>query len=142
MLVRALCCPGPAFQDARYNRDRTNSGRADRDLLGEEQWQWLESELLNSTADVNIIGSGIQVLVEDRVLGENWLGHPAAHERLLRLIAQQQSAVAEPGLTFIISGDVHYAETHYECLSRYEGGAGRGVRTLHMHNAHHVHTTM
>ncbi|MEC7454029.1 MAG: alkaline phosphatase D family protein, partial [Bacteroidota bacterium] len=31
-------------------------------ILGEEQWHWLEKLLQNSTANIHIIASGIQVL--------------------------------------------------------------------------------
>jgi len=45
--------------DARYHRDLTGSGRAD--ILGDAQWQWLESEIKSSTAAVNIFVSGVSV---------------------------------------------------------------------------------
>jgi len=45
--------------DCRYHRDDPGlSG----DVLGEEQWAWLEAELSGSHASVHLIGSGFQVL--------------------------------------------------------------------------------
>ena len=38
------------------------------DVLGEEQWTWLESELRNSSAALNIIISSIQVLAAEHNL--------------------------------------------------------------------------
>ena len=41
--------------DIRYWND-------EQTLLGEEQWKWFEEELRTSTAEINVIGSSIQVL--------------------------------------------------------------------------------
>eukprot|EP01125_Pyxidicula_operculata_P012249 TRINITY_DN4018_c0_g1_i4.p1 TRINITY_DN4018_c0_g1~~TRINITY_DN4018_c0_g1_i4.p1 ORF type:complete len:251 (-),score=56.86 TRINITY_DN4018_c0_g1_i4:12-764(-) len=51
--------------DARYNKNST-------DFLGTKQWSWLENELNTNTAQITIIGSGIQVLTPDRVFIEKW----------------------------------------------------------------------
>src|ERR1700730_4174871 len=45
--------------DGRYYRE--NPG-VRSDMLGAEQWQWLEQQLTGSDADVNFIGSGIPVI--------------------------------------------------------------------------------
>ncbi|HNP19370.1 MAG TPA: alkaline phosphatase D family protein [Fulvivirga sp.] len=74
------------------------------DILGEEQWKWLENELKNSTADVNIIGSSIQVLAEEQIF-EKWANFPVARKKLLGLIND-----INPKNTVIISGDRHIAE--------------------------------
>jgi alkaline phosphatase D len=62
--------------DTRYFRDTlfksTEPGKRYKinstgDILGEEQWAWLEKELSQSDAEVTIIGSSIQFIAEDRL---------------------------------------------------------------------------
>lgn len=74
------------------------------DILGEAQWAWLKSELSNSTADINIIGSGIQVIAKEHGF-EKWSNFPTSRNRLLKLIGE-----TSPSNTLIISGDRHIAE--------------------------------
>jgi len=96
--------------DSRFHRDALE--RVDRvyqvnetgDMLGEAQWQWLEQELRNSKAKINIIGNGIQVLPEEQVY-EKWANFPASRKRLLDLIA----ATGAQGV-ILLSGDRHIAE--------------------------------
>lgn len=89
--------------DTRFNR---NDPGADGDMLGENQWVWLENELKNSDAKINIIGSSIQFVAT--IPGfENWDKFPGAQDRMLKLI----SSTGVKGVVFI-SGDVHYAETN------------------------------
>ncbi len=73
------------------------------DVLGEEQWHWLEDELKNSSTNLFIINSSIQVIAEDHRF-EKWANFPLARKRLLNLIASSQKNV------LIISGDRHIAE--------------------------------
>tara|TARA_R110002012_G_scaffold265632_2_gene449038 strand:- start:1258 stop:2202 length:945 start_codon:yes stop_codon:yes gene_type:complete len=96
--------------DARYNRDSLIS-KNDRyipnengDILGEEQWKWLESELNKSEADVNIIASGIQI-IPDQHPYEKWSNFPKSRQRLYSLIAS--SGVKD---VFFLSGDRHIGE--------------------------------
>ena len=74
------------------------------DVLGEEQWAWLERELTKSDAAVNIINSSIQVLSSQHRF-EKWANFPTARKRLLDLI---DSSKAKGVL--IVSGDRHIAE--------------------------------
>lgn len=99
--------------DARYFRDdllnsKTSGRRYDPnpqgDILGEAQWQWLESELTNSTAQVHLIGSGIQIIPEEHGF-EKWGNLPQARSRLLELIRK-----TNPAHTIFMSGDRHIAE--------------------------------
>ena len=96
--------------DSRYHRDsleRVNKVyqiNATGDVLGETQWKWLEQELRNSRARVNIIGNGIQVLPEEHVY-EKWANFPASRKRLLDLIA----STGAKGV-ILLSGDRHIAE--------------------------------
>lgn len=87
--------------DLRYLKQRP--GR-DSSMLGEEQWAWLEKELLESTATVNIIGSGIQFLSKKK-LSESWTEFPTDRDRLWKLLEKQGKYNS-----FIISGDIHSAE--------------------------------
>jgi alkaline phosphatase D len=102
--------------DTRSHRDRYHRTEyplnPTGDVLGEAQWAWLERELANSTAQVHLIGSSIQVVAQEHRF-EKWANFPAARERLFRLIGQTRA----PGVVFI-SGDRHIAE-----LSRIDGTA-------------------
>lgn len=93
--------------DTRYNRDAPGT---EGDLLGEEQWKWLEQELRSSTAQVNIIGSSIQVIPEEQRF-EKWVNFPKAHQRFFKLL--EDTAVQG---VILISGDRHFAE-----ISRKDG---------------------
>jgi alkaline phosphatase D len=75
-----------------------------RDILGEEQWAWLEKELKDSKASINIINSSIQVISSEHRF-EKWVNFPTARKRLFDLIR----ASGAKGV-FIISGDRHIAE--------------------------------
>lgn len=87
--------------DVRYHRAPRST---DGEMLGEEQWRWLESELRESDAQVHLIGSGIQVLPVDHGY-EKWANFPSERERLLTLIA----GTGAPGV-ILLSGDRHIAE--------------------------------
>ena len=76
-----------------------------QDMLGEEQWQWLDRELTNVRADVNIIGTGLQVLANDKLPAEGFYMYPGSLARLISLVAKTQTQNA-----VFISGDVHLAE--------------------------------
>ncbi|MBP7399567.1 MAG: alkaline phosphatase family protein [Chitinophagales bacterium] len=100
--------------DTRYFRDTLIADLCDGkkcylpnyegDILGEEQWEWLENELKNSNADVNILCSSIQVIAQEHRF-EKWHNFPNARKRLLDLIATNNEVP-----TIIISGDRHIAE--------------------------------
>jgi alkaline phosphatase D len=98
--------------DGRYHREPRNrlqqwlglTTRGDADILGEEQWRWLEEQLTTSTADVHLIGSGIQVLPTEHRY-EKWADFPQARQRLLDLLAKTQ-----PRNVIFITGDRHLAE--------------------------------
>lgn len=88
--------------DTRYNCQQPG---AEADMLGEDQWEWLEQEFLASDAKLNIIGSSIQ-FVADVPGFENWDKFPKAQKRMLDLMAKTKVK----GVVFI-SGDVHFSET-------------------------------
>lgn len=87
--------------DTRYHRDPIGS---DGDVLGAEQWAWLEHQLRGSKATVHVIASSIQLLADDHS-HEKWANFPAARARLLALL--DDGAVRNP---VIVSGDRHFAE--------------------------------
>jgi alkaline phosphatase D len=95
--------------DTRSNKGVMDSmfqmGDGTNDLLGEEQWIWLESELADSNVDFVLIGSSIQVLPTDKLTEELWGDYPVARMRLLSLIIRSKA-----NNVVILSGDVHYAE--------------------------------
>ncbi|KAL1502939.1 hypothetical protein AB1Y20_011010 [Prymnesium parvum] len=79
---------------------RDHAGR----VLAEEQWEWLERELVNSSAAAHLVVSSVQVLTSSPLV-ESWAHFPRERRRLLRLLAR-----AAPPATLLLSGDVHYAE--------------------------------
>ncbi|WP_162052198.1 alkaline phosphatase D family protein [Pontibacter pamirensis] len=97
--------------DARYHQDalKKDSVKAyipntQGDLLGEAQWEWLEKQLKESTADAHIIGSGIQ-FIPDQHPYEKWANFPSARKRLFDLLAKTQAKGV-----ILISGDRHIGE--------------------------------
>lgn len=100
--------------DSRYHRDtlhqavrdgvKVNLPNETGDVLGEEQWAWLERQLRDSPAQVHLIGNGIQVLPEDHRF-EKWANFPQSRQRLLNLV----SATQAQGV-ILLSGDRHIAE--------------------------------
>ncbi|MEM1002916.1 MAG: alkaline phosphatase D family protein [Bacteroidota bacterium] len=99
--------------DCRYFRDTltqdTQTGARykqnfEGDILGEEQWNWLEHELTNSDAQLNILVSGIQILAEEHGF-EKWGNFPKSRARLIRMVEN-----LKPAPTLFISGDRHIAE--------------------------------
>ena len=74
-------------------------------FLGDEQWKWLENELKNSEADLNIIVSGIQVLSEEHGF-ESWGGNfPHERDKLYELLKSTHA-----NNVLFLSGDRHIAE--------------------------------
>lgn len=87
--------------DTRYFRDPIGS---DGELLGEEQWKWLERTLRQSKAQINILVSSIQVVAEEHRF-EKWASFPKERQRLIQLLAQPKMPPV-----VILSGDRHLAE--------------------------------
>jgi len=90
----------------RYTLDYSPQSNPDSTLLGAEQWNWLEQQLLQP-ADVRIIGSSTQFATQFNGY-ETWANYPHEQERFLQLIRQTKAN----GILFI-SGDLHYAELSY-----------------------------
>lgn len=104
--------------DTRYHRSElqayrpeTTDGRRvyrpvrdkDATILGEAQWQWLETQL-QQPAELRLIVSSIQVLSAEHVY-EKWSNFPEERRRLLKLI----NSIGAGGV-LLLSGDRHHAE--------------------------------
>ncbi len=76
-------------------------------MLGEAQWRWLQ-EQLRQPAQVRLIVSGIQVIVEGHGW-ERWGNFPLERQRLYRLIAETRAQ----GVVFL-SGDRHLGAIYRE----------------------------
>lgn len=76
---------------------------SDSTLLGEQQWMWLENELLKP-ADIRLIGSGSQFGIEFNGY-ESWANFPHEQKRMLNLIRKTKA-----GGVLFLTGDVHHAE--------------------------------
>lgn len=89
--------------DTRYHRDLPGPNS---DILGDAQWEWLESELSGSRADAHILVSSIQLLhpVPSKRM-ERWVNFPKAYKRMLALLRE-----TEPRNLVILSGDRHFSE--------------------------------
>lgn len=98
--------------DARYFRSELErseeEGRryapSEGELLGEQQWQWLQEELSNSEADFNIVVSGIQMLSGEHGY-EAWANFPNELKKLQDLIVS-----SEAQNVILLSGDRHISE--------------------------------
>jgi alkaline phosphatase D len=94
------------FRDTIYRNPLTRAYETNKegDILGEQQWQWLEHELHESEADLILIGSSIQVIPEVQKY-EKWANLPAAKRRLFNLLKKYPDKKV-----VFISGDRHIAE--------------------------------
>ncbi len=87
--------------DTRYNRE---SPGAEADILGKEQWIWLEKELSTLDSELLVLVSGTQILPFEHDF-EKWANFPKAREKLLGLL----SASAYKNI-ILLSGDRHLGE--------------------------------
>jgi phosphodiesterase/alkaline phosphatase D-like protein len=92
--------------DGRYFKNEQ-----DGSLLGEEQWKWLDQTFAETPdSQLYLIGSGIQILPTDKILGEKWAAYPSERSRLIASIKQANLT----GVVSLLSGDVHLAE--FNCM--------------------------
>jgi len=94
--------------DNRSFRDEYDSP-THQDMLGTEQWAWLERTLRSpDAADVTIIGVGLQFISRgDPWITESWSKLPQSQAKLVSLLAATRTRNA-----VIISGDMHVGEVH------------------------------
>lgn len=87
--------------DCRYNRDAPNGSG---DVLGEAQWQWLAQEL-RQPADLRLLVSGFQILLDKDSGSETWDNFPTARQRLFETVRMAQAENV-----IFLTGDQHYGE--------------------------------
>ncbi len=87
--------------DTRYHRDDPGP---QSDVLGPQQWRWLERQLTDSPARWFWLVSSIQILPDEHAY-EAWARFPAARERLIRMLE-----TTRPRGLVLVSGDRHLAE--------------------------------
>jgi alkaline phosphatase D len=73
------------------------------DILGEEQWKWLEDTLTNNNETFTFIASGIQILPQTKFIEEIW--YLQSRKRLFDLIGK----IKKSGVV-LLSGDIHVAQ--------------------------------
>ena len=97
--------------DVRYFQDRH-----EKDLLGIKQWNWLKDILINSQANLLLIGSGTQIIHTTKKIGEGWQNFPLSRKKLFNYIENYLHSKIS---VLFLSGDVHYAEIiqTYQCLN-------------------------
>ena len=71
-------------------------------ILGQDQWSWFEKSIENSSADMVIILSSIQILATDHPY-EKWGNFPLERKKILKLIAN----ASKDKTILAISGDRH-----------------------------------
>lgn len=86
-----------------YTLDYSPYTTSDSTMMGEAQWQWLETQLL-MPADVRIIASSTQFSITHNGY-EAWANFPHEQKRFVELLQKTRA-----NGVFFISGDVHYAE--------------------------------
>jgi alkaline phosphatase D len=96
--------------DVRYNRDDIGSNG---EVLGEKQWKWLQ-EQLRTKADLRLIVSGFQILLDKESGSETWDNFKNEQKRLFETIKSTKAN----GVLFL-TGDQHYGE-----VGRMRGGIG------------------
>ncbi|MEO1050020.1 MAG: alkaline phosphatase D family protein [Bacteroidota bacterium] len=102
--VKLLMLDTRYFRDPIERVDRIYQPNEEGDVLGEAQWQWLESELTDSDAAVHVIASSIQIIPKDHPY-EKWANLPMARKKLFDLIAGTKAKGV-----ILLSGDRHIAE--------------------------------
>ena len=87
--------------DPRFNREPPGPKA---DTLGDRQWAWL-AERLAEPADLRLVVSGYQILLDADTGSETWAEFPRARQRLFDSIRQQRAEHV-----VFLTGDQHYGE--------------------------------
>ncbi len=97
--------------DTRFFRDKPKKIKSGYepdttiDMLGNKQWEWLESVFSEVSPDQTVIlSSGIQIIPDEHRY-EKWANFPASRSRLFNLLDSCQS-----DRIYLISGDRHRSE--------------------------------
>ena len=105
--IKIILLDTRSFRDTLAGSIENDNGygaNADGDILGDEQWSWLENELQTSDAKLHIIASSIQFLSNQHNF-EKWGNFPKARQRMFDLLER-----LKPVNAFFVSGDRHIAE--------------------------------
>ena len=106
-LIRVLLLDTRYFRDT-LTADTLTTARylinESGDILGEQQWSWLEEQLSAEDANLFIVGSSIELIAEEQGF-EKWANFPAARKRFFETLKFSGSTPV-----FVISGDRHIAE--------------------------------
>ena len=92
------------LMDNRYFRTPQNRKNIYKEILGDDQVQWLIDALLNSKAPFKVIALGGQFLNSEKIY-ENHINWEDEHKKILDLISKEKIE----GIVFI-SGDRHFSE--------------------------------
>ena len=85
--------------DNRYFKNLETSAS----MLGETQWQWLESELKTSTASLHFIVTGLSIYSPLLPYSEEWAEQPSEINRMLKLMKTYK-----PKGAVFLTGDKHF----------------------------------
>lgn len=101
--------------DNRYFLGDMTSGR--EDILGVQQWTWLENLLATSTAKIHFIVTGLSVLSPKIPITEDWRDFPYAYQKMINLLNKHNPS----GVVFL-TGDKHFSsiwqrQGHLEFMS-------------------------
>lgn len=105
--------------DTRYFRDALNKDHIGwnipnkkGEILGKGQWNWLQDQIRDTSIDLFIIVSGIQVLPKEHRF-EKWSNFPKERNKLLKMISKLEKPVV------LMSGDRHISEVSRMDLKGY-----------------------
>ncbi|KRX00335.1 hypothetical protein PPERSA_10834 [Pseudocohnilembus persalinus] len=83
--------------DVRYSNNHMTG-----DVLGQEQWNWLDEQLSEYSPLLYVIASGMQIIPDNKPGAETW---PAeSKQKLYELIKKNEASV------LLLSGDIHQSE--------------------------------
>ena len=80
----------------RYEQDKEG------DILGEEQWKWVEKNIKKKEYDLVLVASGIQILSSEHPY-EKWENYPKSKKRLIDLMKTKAKVI-------FLTGDRHISE--------------------------------
>ncbi len=101
--IRLLLLDIRYFSDRAFKRNKKYTKDPKADILGEEQWAWLTSEL-DKEEDLLLIASGTQIIPEEHRF-EKWANFPTSRKRLMGLLEKETTSNI-----VLLSGDRHLAE--------------------------------
>lgn len=120
-----------SFQSTIGKQESLKHGHGGPGLMGYEQWQWFEKEVLPAVFEGDeksllLIGSSVQVLSKNPVF-EGWHHNDGERERLLNLLRPYQERVV------FLSGDVHFAEANYDSEEGFAEVTSSGITHKVLH---------